>query len=89
MSFLFVNETKASQELKKIVRELLEEEGQIGSIWKMDRMRIECGGMSKQWIVAHICNHPYVIKNELAINTGTTWLFKAEKTKRFLEDFFP
>lgn len=88
MSLISINKEQAREEYKQVVRELLEEDGVIGSLWKMDRMRKECGGFSKQWVVEHICHHPYVERNALAINTGTEWVFKANAIKEFLDIYF-
>ncbi|WP_239255482.1 DUF771 domain-containing protein [Listeria ilorinensis] len=89
MTFIKVDNEAARNELKAIIREIMEEEGIAGSLWKMERMQQECGGRSKQWIVEHVCNHPYVIRNELAFISGKEWTFKAKKMQQFLNDYFP
>ncbi|EAC8477254.1 DUF771 domain-containing protein [Listeria monocytogenes] len=89
MSLFQIDEELARQTYKEVVRELLEEEGEIGSIWRMERMRQEVGGFSRQWVVEHVCHHPYVERNQLAINIGTEWIFKASGIKQFLDMYFP
>jgi phage pi2 protein 07 len=89
MSLLQINEEEVRRQQKEIIRELLEEDGQIGSLWKMDRMRIECGGKSAQWVREHVCYHPHVVRNQLAFNSGTDWVFKAKEIIKFLDMYFP
>lgn len=89
MSLLQINEEEVRKQQKEIIRELLEEDGQIGSLWKMERMRIECGGKSAQWVREHVCYHPHVVRNQLAFNSGTDWVFKAKEIIKFLDMYFP
>ncbi|KGL38502.1 hypothetical protein EP56_15155 [Listeriaceae bacterium FSL A5-0209] len=89
MSLIEINKDEARKVLKELVQEILEAEGLIGSIWRMDRMRHECGGQSKDWIIDHICHHPYVVRHELAVKDGKNWIFKAKRMDEFIDMYFP
>ncbi|MBC2368131.1 hypothetical protein HBP99_05760 [Listeria booriae] len=89
MSLLQIDEKEAKKLYKETVRELLEEEGLIGSIWKMDRMLLECVGYGERWVVDHICNHPYVIKHQIAVKFGGEWTFKAKRIVEFIDMYYP
>ncbi|MBC2285864.1 hypothetical protein HCB69_15925 [Listeria booriae] len=89
MSLINVNEDAARELYKEAIKEYLEEQGHIGSLWKMERMILECGGFGSKWIVGHICKHPYVIRNKLAIKSGKEWIFKAQGIIEFLDLYFP
>lgn len=89
MALIEINENEARNILKKLAIEILEEEGIVGTLWKMDRMRQECGGQSVDWVVGHICHHPYVKRHELAVKDGKSWIFKAKQIVEFLDMYFP
>ncbi|EUJ51558.1 DUF771 domain-containing protein [Paenilisteria rocourtiae] len=89
MSLIEINKNEVRKILKEILKEILEEEGLIGLIWKMERMQLECGGQSKDWIVDHICHHPYVVRHELASKDGKSWIFKAKRMDEFIDMYFP
>ncbi|MBC1524467.1 DUF771 domain-containing protein [Listeria sp. SHR_NRA_18] len=89
MSLIKFDEETVKQLIKEKTQEVLEEMGVVGLIWRMDRMRVVCGGYSERWVVDHICHHPYVVQHQLAISTSSGWMFKAKQMEEFIDLYFP
>ncbi|EAD8664760.1 DUF771 domain-containing protein [Listeria monocytogenes] len=88
MPLINIDKDAALEIYREVVKEHLEEEGLIGSIWKMERMQREVSHGTK-WIKEHIIAHPYVQRNELCFYDGKEWCFHAKRIIEFIDVYFP